>query len=111
MQPILYHTLYSTSKAAVSAMVLNLAAGLGARGIIVNAVAPGGTVTNMAKEDGERYANPALKDVSPENLVKSYCALQRIAQPEEIAAAVAFLVSDDASYVTGSTLAVDGGTF
>jgi 3-oxoacyl-[acyl-carrier protein] reductase len=106
---VFYHTLYAASKAAVSAMVLNLAPELGERGITINAIAPGGTATDMAKENAKRYTNPALKDVSPEALLKSKASLQRLAQPEEIAAAVAFLVSDDASYITGSTLAVDGG--
>jgi 3-oxoacyl-[acyl-carrier protein] reductase len=63
----------------------------------------------MAKENGQMYTHPNLKDVSPDALRKSGTALQRLAQPEEIAAAVTFLVSDDASYITGSTLAVDGG--
>jgi 3-oxoacyl-[acyl-carrier protein] reductase len=106
---VFYHTLYAASKAAVSAMVLNLAPELGERGITINAIAPGGTATDMAKENAKRYTNPVLKDVSPEALLKSQASLQRLAQPEEIAAAVAFLVSDDASYITGSTLAVDGG--
>ena len=108
---IFYHTLYASSKAAVSAMVSNLAPELGERGITINAIAPGGTATNMAEEYGEQYTHPALRGVSPEALLKSQGALQRLAQPEEIAAAVAFLVSDDASYVTGSTLAVNGGMF
>ncbi len=103
------HTLYAASKAAVSAMVLNLAPELGELGITINAIAPGGTATDMAKENGQMYTHPSLKDVSPEALRKSKTALQRLAQPEEIAAAVTFLVSDDASYITGSTLAVDGG--
>lgn len=106
---IFHHTLYAASKAAVSAMALNLAPELGERGITINAIAPGGTATNMAKEYGKLYAPPALHDVPPDILMKSRTALQRMAQPEEIAAAMAFLVSDDASYVTGSTLAVDGG--
>lgn len=106
---IFHHTLYAASKAAVSAMALNLAPELGERGITINAIAPGGTATNMAKEYGKLYAHPALQDVAPDILIKVKTALQRMAQPEEIAAAVAFLVSDDASYVTGSTLAVDGG--
>ena len=106
---VFHHTLYAASKAAVSAMVLNLAPELGERGITINAIAPGGTATDMAKENGKLYTHPALKDVSSEALGKSGTALQRLAQPEEIAAAVAFLVSDDASYITGSTLAVDGG--
>ena len=108
---IFYHTLYASSKAAVSAMVRNLAPELGERGITINAIAPGGTATDMAENYGEQYTHPALRNVSPEALLKSQGALRRLAQPKEIAAAVAFLVSDDASYVTGSTLAVDGGMF
>ena len=108
---VFYHTLYAASKAAVSAMVRNLAPELGQRGITINAIAPGGTATDMAEKNAKRYSHPALKDVPPDVLLKSTGALQRLAQPEEIAAAVAFLVSNDASYVTGSTLAVDGGKF
>lgn len=108
---VLNHTLYSASKAAVSAMVLNLAPELGERGITINAVAPGGTDTNMAKEAGKLYVRPGLEAVPFDLVMKATSALQRMAQPEEIAAAVAFLVSDDASYITGSTLAVDGGTY
>ena len=108
---VFYHTLYAASKAAVSAMVRNLALELGERGITINAIAPGGTATDMAKESAKHYTHPSLRDVPPDVLLKSIGALQRLAQPEEIAAAVAFLVSDDASYVTGSTLAVDGGAF
>ena len=106
---VFHHTLYAASKAAVSAMVLNLAPELGERGITINAIAPGGTATNMAQENGKLYTHPDLQNVSPEALLKSKTSLQRMAQPEEIAAAVTFLVSDDASYITGSTLAVDGG--
>ncbi|WP_292770030.1 glucose 1-dehydrogenase [Nostoc sp. NOS(2021)] len=106
---VLYHTLYAASKAAVSAMVLNLAPELGERGITINAIAPGGTATDMAQENAKRYTHPSLQNVSPDALLKSKISLQRLAQPEEIAAAVTFLVSDDASYITGSTLVVDGG--
>jgi 3-oxoacyl-[acyl-carrier protein] reductase len=106
---VFYHTLYAASKAAVSAMVRNLAPELGERGITINAIAPGGTATDMAKENAKLYTHPALQEFPPEALLKSMSSLQRFAQPEEIAAAVAFLVSDDASYITGSTLAVDGG--
>lgn len=107
--PIFHHTLYAASKAAVSAMALNLAPELGERGITINAIAPGGTATNMAKEYGKLYTHPALEDLPADLLVKIKSSLQRMAQPEEIAAAVAFLVSTDASYISGSTLAVDGG--
>lgn len=106
---VFHHTLYAASKAAVSAMALNLAPELGERGITINAIAPGGTATDMAKENGKFYTHPALQNLPPDLLLKSKTSLQRLAQPEEIAAAVAFLVSDDASYITGSTLAVDGG--
>ncbi|WP_306309954.1 SDR family NAD(P)-dependent oxidoreductase [Gluconacetobacter sacchari] len=95
--------------AAVSAMAANLAPELGERGVTINAIAPGGTATSMARENGRFYTHPALRDVPGDATLKSKTALQSLAQPEEIAAAVAFLVSDDASYITGSTLAVDGG--
>ncbi len=104
-----HHTLYAGSKAAVSAMVLNLAPELAERGIAINAIAPGGTNTDMARENAAHYTHPALGDVPPEGMLKSMIALGRLAEPDEIAAAAAFLLSSDASYLTGSTMDVNGG--
>jgi 3-oxoacyl-[acyl-carrier protein] reductase len=103
------HSLYAASKAAVSALAQNLAPELATRGIAINAIAPGGTNSDMAAEHGKNYAHPALRDLPPERLSKVSSALGRRAEPTEIAAAVAFLASTDASFITGSTLAVDGG--
>lgn len=106
------HTLYAASKAAVEAMVLNLSAELGRRGITVNAIAPGGTATDMAAEHAHSYQHPAVRDTMPlSQWLAVHGALGRLAQPEEIAAGYAFLASDDAAYMTGRTLPVDGGYF
>ena len=103
------HTLYSASKAAVSAMVLNLAPELAERGIAINAIAPGGTATDMAAEVGALYTPPALRDVPADAVIASMNAIGRLAQPDEIAAVAAFLLSPDASYLAGATIDASGG--
>jgi 3-oxoacyl-[acyl-carrier protein] reductase len=103
------HTLYAASKAAVSAMALNLAPELAERGIAINAIAPGGTTTDMAAEVGPRYTPPALRDVPFERVIKSMSAIGRLAEPDEIAAVAAFLLSPDAAYITGATIDASGG--
>jgi 3-oxoacyl-[acyl-carrier protein] reductase len=106
---VLHHTLYAASKAAVSAMALNLAPELAAKNIGINAIAPGGTQTDMAEENAHRYTPAALVDLPAETVISSMNALGRLATPAEIAAVVAFLLSDDASYLTGSTVDAAGG--
>ena len=104
-----HHTLYAASKAAVSAMVLNLAPELAERCITINAIAPGGTATDMAAEHTASYTPQALRDVPAEAVMKSMNALGRLAEPDEIAAVAAFLLSEDASYITGATIDAAGG--
>lgn len=90
---------YAASKAGLIAMTKTLAMEVGSRGIRVNAVAPGLIETEMIQHI------PGLEEY------KTRIPLKRFGQPEEVAGAVAFLCSDDASYITGHTLSVNGGLF
>ena len=104
------HSLYAASKAAVEAAVRCLAVELGRRGITVNAVAPGATATDMAAENGRHYQPPDLTLPTGQWLTVSH-ALGRIARPDEVAGAYAFLAGKDAGYITGRTLPVDSCVF
>ncbi len=90
---------YAATKAAVIAFTQTLAKELGRFNVRVNAVAPGFIETSMVSAIPEKVLD-VLRDKP---------ALKRMGQPEEIAAAYAFLASDDARYITGTTLNVDGG--
>ena len=92
-------TNYAAAKAGVIGMTQTWAKELGAKGVRVNAVAPGYTMTEMMQTVPEKILT-ALQDKTP---------LKRLGQPEDIAAAFAFLASDDAAYITGHVLSVDGG--
>jgi len=92
---------YEATKGAIDTLVKHFASALGERGVRVNAVAPGVVETDMssfAKTDSGRNSTVAMQ------------ALKRIAQPEDIAPVVAFLASDQARWITGDTVRVDGGS-
>lgn len=89
---------YAASKAGLIGFTQVLAAEHGAEGIRVNALLPGGTMTEMAGTDAAYH-----------EFVAGLHALKRMAEPGEIAAAARFLLSSDASFVTGSAMLCDGG--
>lgn len=94
-------TNYAATKAGVEGFSRSLAREIGSRGITVNCVAPGLIESDMTDVLDERLLNSML-DATP---------IGRLGQPEEIAAAVAYLASDEAGYVTGAVLAVNGGMY
>ena len=90
---------YAASKAGILGLTKSIAKELGSRNITVNAIAPGYIQTEMTDN---------LDEPSRDNLIKSI-PLQRLGQPQEIADLVCFLASNEAAYITGQTLNVDGG--
>lgn len=92
---------YAASKAGILAFSRSLAAEVGPLGITVNSVAPGRILTPMAAEAGET-ANAAYLNRIPVN---------RLGKPEDVAGTVSFLISDDASFITGAVIDVNGGAF
>lgn len=101
---------YCASKAGVVKVVESLAIELGPKGITVNAVAPGEVDTPMHQRVAEERGGELGRGDQPQaGLLKPGVPLGRLGVPADIAATFAFLASDEASYITGQTLAVDGG--
>lgn len=92
---------YAATKAGAEGFSRALAAELGSRAITVNSVAPGFIDTDMTKELSDEHKQVLLAKIP----------LGRLGDAEEVAAAVAFLASDDAAYISGSTLHVNGGMY
>jgi 3-oxoacyl-[acyl-carrier protein] reductase len=92
---------YCAAKAGVEGFTRSLAREIGSRSITVNSVAPGFIQTDMTHEVPENVQETLMKQIP----------LARLGLPDEIAHAVAFLASDNASYITGETLHVNGGMY
>jgi 3-oxoacyl-[acyl-carrier protein] reductase len=90
---------YAAAKAGIIGFTMSLAKEIGSRGITVNAVAPGFIATDMTAALGDDVATAAADKIT----------LGRLGLPEEVASAVGYLASVDASYITGQTIVVDGG--
>src|SRR6202162_1121541 len=92
---------YAATKGAIDTLVKEFASALGPRGIRVNAVAPGVIDTDMSN---------FAKTEEGQTMVLGMQALKRIGQPDDVGSVVAFLASDDARWITGDTVHVDGGS-
>ena len=103
LRPKIESGAYSASKAAVSQLTRVLAVEVAGDGILVNAIASGTVDTPMVNDQGGPNETGAWRPSGPS-------PLGRIAQPEDIARVVRFLLSEEAAYVTGTTIPVDGGT-
>jgi NAD(P)-dependent dehydrogenase (short-subunit alcohol dehydrogenase family) len=103
---------YSSSKSAVIMFTKSLAKALGPMGIRVNSVAPGMVITNLYKNVEEEMLmekDSFVPWIVEESIKSGQLLIPREGKPEDMAAAVAFLASDEASYITAQVLSVDGG--
>jgi 3-oxoacyl-[acyl-carrier protein] reductase len=99
-------TNYAAAKAGIQGMAKTLAIELGPFGINVNCVAPGFIVTRMTAQTAERVG---IEFDEYQELAAEQIPLRRVGQPEDIASVIAFLASDDASFVSGQVIYVRGG--
>jgi 3-oxoacyl-[acyl-carrier protein] reductase len=99
-------TNYATAKAGIQGMAKTLAIELGPYGINVNCVAPGFVVTRMTAQTAERVG---LEFEQFQEAAAQQIPLRRVGQPQDIASVIAFLCSDDASFVSGQVIYVRGG--
>jgi 3-oxoacyl-[acyl-carrier protein] reductase len=97
---------YSAAKAGIEGFTRTVATELGPFGITANAIAPGYINTEMVRQTAERIGKPLEEFIAA---LAAEVPVRRMGQPDDIAAAVAFFVRDDASFVTGQTLYVSGG--
>lgn len=92
---------YSAAKAGIVGFTKSLALELGAKGITVNAVAPGAIETDMLNRIPQKYKSKILEAIP----------VKRFGTPDEVADLVAFLISEQASYITGQTIHINGGSY
>jgi len=92
---------YAVCKGGVKQLTVAMALGLAAKGVRVNAIGPGTIATDMAKQ--------LMSDDAARIKMMSRTPMGRMGEPDEIASVAVFLGSDDASYITGETIYVDGG--
>jgi NAD(P)-dependent dehydrogenase (short-subunit alcohol dehydrogenase family) len=105
---------YSSSKAGLLGLTRHLAFDYGPRGVRVNAICPGGVDTPMLRAAGVREARSDDEQAARAARMAAYqyfMPIKRISSPDEQAAAIAFLASDEASYINGVSLDVNGGLF
>ncbi|HYR97036.1 MAG TPA: SDR family NAD(P)-dependent oxidoreductase [Candidatus Binatus sp.] len=105
---------YTASKAGLLGLTRHLAFDYGPRGVRVNAICPGGVDTPMIRAGGVRAARSEDEAKARAERIAAYgwfMPIKRLSQPEEQAAAIAFLASDDASYINGVSLDVNGGLY
>jgi len=105
---------YTSSKAGLLGLTRHLAFDYGPQGVRVNAICPGGVDTPMIRAGGVAAARSEAEAEARRQRIAAYgyfMPIKRLSSPEEQAAAIAFLASDDASYVNGVSLDVNGGLF